>query len=100
MPPKSNHICRDIAIKFLNTRPKLYIVDGYAGWDPEYRLKVRIVCSRAYHALFMKNMLIRPTLDELASDFSNDDNIDFHVFNGGELRAPNFIEGVANDCSI
>ena len=66
IPPKSNHLCRDIATKFLNTRPKLYIVDGYAGWDPEFRLKVRIVCSRAYHALFMKNMLIRPTLDELA----------------------------------
>lgn len=39
----------------------LYVVDGYAGWSEEYRLKCRIVCSRPYHALFMKNMLIRPT---------------------------------------
>lgn len=72
----------------MNTKKKLYVIDGYAGWDPLYRLKCRIVCSRAYHALFMKNMLIRPTDEELSMDFSNDENIDFHVFNAGELKAP------------
>lgn len=39
--------------------------DGYAGWDPEARFKIRIVCARPYHALFMHNMLIRPTEEEL-----------------------------------
>ena len=33
--------------------------DGYAGWDPEARFKLRVVCARPYHALFMHNMLIR-----------------------------------------
>jgi len=50
-----------IAIDYLNTVPRLYVVDGYAGWDPKYRQKIRIVCTRAYHALFMRNMLIKPT---------------------------------------
>jgi phosphoenolpyruvate carboxykinase (ATP) len=40
---------------------QLYVVDGYASWDKEYRTKIRVVCTRAYHALFMHNMLIRPT---------------------------------------
>jgi phosphoenolpyruvate carboxykinase (ATP) len=31
---------------YLNTRERLYVVDGYAGWDPVYRLKIRIICSR------------------------------------------------------
>jgi len=22
-------------------------------WDPKYRIKVRVICARAYHALFM-----------------------------------------------
>lgn len=57
----TNRFCRDIAIKYLNTLPRLYVVDGYAGWDPEYRLKCRIVTSRPYHALFMRNMLIKPS---------------------------------------
>lgn len=72
-------------MNYLNTRSRLYVVDGYAGWDPEYRIKVRILCTRAYHALFMHNMLIRPTEDELKRDFSNPDKIDFHVFNAGEM---------------
>ena len=46
-------------------KKKLYITDGYAGWDLEHRLKIRIVCTRAYHSLFMRNMLIAPTRDEI-----------------------------------
>jgi phosphoenolpyruvate carboxykinase (ATP) len=56
---------RQRAIDFLNTRDYLYVVDGYAGWDPKYRLKVRVICAEAYHALFMHNMMIRPTPQEL-----------------------------------
>lgn len=45
---------RQRVVDYLNIRPHLFIIDGYAGWDPEYRLNVRIVCARPYHALFMK----------------------------------------------
>jgi phosphoenolpyruvate carboxykinase (ATP) len=31
---------------YLNTRPFLYCVDAFAGWDPQHRLKVRVICSR------------------------------------------------------
>lgn len=58
-------ILEDLAINYLNTRKRLYVVDGFAGWDPEERVKIRVVCTRAYHALFMNNMLVRPTLQEL-----------------------------------
>ena len=46
-------INRERAIDYLNTRSKLYVVDGYAGWDEKERIKVRIICTRPYHALFM-----------------------------------------------
>ena len=46
-------INRERAIDYLNTRDLCYVFDGYAGWDPRYRIKVRVVCARAYHALFM-----------------------------------------------
>lgn len=36
----------------------IHIVDAYAGWDPKYRVGVRIYCCNPYHALFMENMLI------------------------------------------
>lgn len=62
MPASSFQILEDLAINYLNTRKRLYVVDGFAGWDPEERVKIRVVTTRAYHALFMHNMLVRPTL--------------------------------------
>lgn len=58
-------INRERAIDYLNTRNRIYVVDGFAGWDERYRIRVRVVCARAYHALFMRNMLIRPKPEEL-----------------------------------
>ncbi len=45
---------------YFNTRDRLFVVDGWGGWDPLYKLKVRVISTRPYHALFMKQMLIRP----------------------------------------
>ncbi len=71
------------AVESLNTCPRLYVVDGYAGWDGEHRLKVRTIAARPYHALFMHNMLIRPTEDELA-EFGEPD---FLILNAGQFPA-------------
>ena len=27
-------VLEDLAINYLNTRKKLYVLDGFAGWDP------------------------------------------------------------------
>ena len=70
---------RETTIDYLNQVDRVYIVDAYAGWDPTYRYKIRIVCTRAYHALFMLNMLIRPTEAELAT-FGEPD---FVIYNAG-----------------
>ncbi|CAI4596893.1 AAC_HP2_G0034120.mRNA.1.CDS.1 [Saccharomyces cerevisiae] len=76
-------INRERAADYLRTRDHIYIVDAFAGWDPKYRIKVRVVCARAYHALFMTNMLIRPTEEELAH-FGEPD---FTVWNAGQFPA-------------
>ncbi len=36
----------------------LFVFDGYAGADPRYRLKVRVVNPHAWHNLFAQNMFI------------------------------------------
>ncbi len=74
---------RQRAIDYLNTRDQIYVCDGFAGWDPASRIKVRVLCSRAYHALFMQNMLIRPTLDELER-FGVPDYV---IYNAGQFPA-------------
>lgn len=84
------------AVDYLNTRDELFVVDGYGGWDPDYRIKVRIICSRAYHALFMHNMLIRPSREDLVS-FGEPDYV---VFNAGKFPANRYTEGMTSDTSI
>ncbi|KAJ3399144.1 Protein kinase C-like 1, partial [Chytridiales sp. JEL 0842] len=83
MTENSFMVNRERAIDYLNTRSRLYVLDGFAGWDPKYRIKVRVICSRAYHALFMRNMLIRATPEELA----NFGEPDFVIFNAGSFPA-------------
>lgn len=84
------------AIDYLNTRDRLYVIDAYAGWDPQNRIKVRIICARAYHALFMHNMLIRPTAEELA-DFGKPDMV---LFNAGQFPADPSVPGLTNSTSV
>ncbi|MBP85875.1 MAG: phosphoenolpyruvate carboxykinase (ATP) [Planctomycetaceae bacterium] len=87
---------RQGAIEHLNTRPDLYVLDGYAGWDPRHRLKIRIICESAYHALFMHNMLIRPSLEEL-SDFGDPDYV---IFNAGRGSADPDTPGMTSPTSV
>ena len=87
---------RERAIDYLNTRDRLFVVDAFAGWDPKYRLKVRIICTRAYHSLFMQNMLIMPTAEELA-DFGTPDYV---IYNGGSFPANRFTSKMTSKTSI
>lgn len=87
---------RQRAIDYLNTRERLYCVDGFAGWDPKYRIKVRVVCSLPYHALFMHTMLIRPTKDEMG----NFGEPDFTIYNAGSFPANRLTTGMASTTSV
>ena len=85
-------INRQRALDYLNTRPRLYCFDGFAGWDAKYRVKIRVICERPYHALFMHTMLIRPTKDELA----NFGKPDFTIYNAGAFPANRLLSGGGN----
>ena len=89
-------INRERALDYLNTKSRLYVVDGFAGWDPQFRIKVRIITTRAYHALFMHNMLIRPTSQELAT-FGDPDYV---IFNAGEFSANRHTTGMTSKTSV
>ena len=58
---QSASLCEQLAIDYINHHARCLVIDGYAGWDKKNRVKVRTYCTRTYHALFMRNMLIRPT---------------------------------------
>jgi len=58
---------RQRVVDRLATQARLYVIDAFAGADPEHRIGVRVVTASPYHALFAKTMFIRPTADELES---------------------------------
>ena len=70
---------RERAIDYLNSVEQVFVFDGYAGWHPDHQIKIRVISSRAYHALFMHNMLIRPTPEQL-EDFGAPDYV---IYNAG-----------------
>ncbi len=90
------NINRERAIDYLNTQDRLYCIDAFAGWDPNTQLKVRVICSRPYHALFMSNMLIRPNEQQL----KNFGEPDYTILNAGRFPANRHTTGMTSKTSV
>jgi phosphoenolpyruvate carboxykinase (ATP) len=93
---ESYRAVRQRALDYLNVCNRLYCFDGFAGWDPKYRIKIRVICSRPYHALFMHTMLIRPTPEQLASF----DQPDFLIYNAGAFPADQLMAKVGSKTCV
>ncbi|MDP3676434.1 MAG: phosphoenolpyruvate carboxykinase [Novosphingobium sp.] len=50
----------------LGARETLYVADLFGGSQPEHRVKVRVINELAWHNLFIRTLLVRPTQAELA----------------------------------
>ncbi len=51
----------------IKDQEELYVADLFGGSQPEYRVNVRVITQMAWHSLFVRTLLVRPTADELAS---------------------------------
>ncbi len=74
---------------------KLYVIDAFAGADPRYRIAVRFIVERPYHALFIRQLLIRPTAEELI-EFSPD----WTVLDVGKFSVAAGGDGMRGDAAI
>ncbi|CAN7120319.1 phosphoenolpyruvate carboxykinase (ATP)-like [Brassica rapa] len=87
---------RERAVDYLNSLEKVFVNDQFLNWDPENRIKVRIVSARAYHSLFMHNMCIRPTPEELES-FGTPD---FTIYNAGQFPCNRYTHYMTSSTSV
>src|SRR5215212_10041616 len=55
---------REKVTSYLEDRD-LYVVDAFAGADPEHRLALRVITASPWHALFAKTLFIDPSVEEL-----------------------------------
>ncbi|KAI4337561.1 hypothetical protein L6164_015959 [Bauhinia variegata] len=89
-------INRERAVDYLNSLEKVFVNDQFLNWDPENRIRVRIVSARAYHSLFMHNMCIRPTDEEL-EEFGTPD---FTIYNAGSFPCNRYTHYMTSSTSI
>ncbi|KAJ1297904.1 hypothetical protein BS78_01G413700 [Paspalum vaginatum] len=87
---------RERAVDYLNSIDKVFVNDLFLNWDTENRLKVRIISARAYHSLFMHNMCIRPTDEELES-FGTPD---FTIYNAGQFPCNRYAQFMTSSTSV
>jgi len=66
-------------VDHLNTR-ELFVADALAGADAKHGLAIRVICTKAWHALFARQLFRRPSVKELAE------------------QAPEFVVMMAPDC--
>ncbi|KOY86780.1 phosphoenolpyruvate carboxykinase [bacterium 336/3] len=66
----------------------VYVRDAYAGADPDYQLKLRVVNTQAWHNMFCNNLFLRPKQEELSSFVPN-----FTIINIPEFQADPAVDG-------
>ena len=73
------------AQEHLAGRKELFRFDGYAGADPDYRLKVSVITEKAWHCLFAKTLFINAPSEALRGF-----EPDWVVLNACDLRLDDY----------
>jgi phosphoenolpyruvate carboxykinase (ATP) len=74
---------------------ELFITDGWACADPRYRLQVRVIAEKTWHALFAQCLLLRPPAKERAGF-----QPDLTIVHACGMRAEPQIDGTRSDVFI
>jgi phosphoenolpyruvate carboxykinase (ATP) len=69
MTPEHFAALKEDFLAALKEKDELFVADLFGGSQPEYRVNVRVINELAWHNLFIRTMLVRPTADQLA-DFA------------------------------
>ncbi|WP_228243107.1 phosphoenolpyruvate carboxykinase [Porphyrobacter sp. GA68] len=69
MQPEHFAALKEDFLAALAEKETLYVADLFGGSQPEHRVNVRVINELAWHNMFIRTMLVRPTPDEL-DDFT------------------------------
>jgi phosphoenolpyruvate carboxykinase (ATP) len=81
-------------LDFLGTKD-LFVQQLFAGADPNYRLPIQVINQYAWHNLFVKQLFVRPTADELI-----DHKAEFTVVGAPEFQADPKRDGTNSEAFI
>jgi phosphoenolpyruvate carboxykinase (ATP) len=94
LPVSKYQVLKGRVLAYLQGR-ELFTQDLYAGADPAHRIRVRLVTTGAWQALFARNMFIRPKNEELAG-FTPD----YVILHAPFFEADPAIDGVNSSSAI
>src|SRR5271165_4886375 len=65
-PPEKFDVLHDRVLDYLKDK-ELFVQDLFCGADPKYQLPIQVINEYAWHNLFVRQLFIRPTPEELKS---------------------------------
>ena len=65
MSPEHFAALKEDFLKALGDKDKLYVADLFGGSQAEHRVNVRVINELAWHNLFIRTLLVRPTAEQL-----------------------------------
>jgi len=66
----------------LKSKDEIFVFNGFAGADKDYRIGIRVVNEYAWHNLFVHQLFIRPTEEELKNH-----EVDFTILSCPSVKA-------------
>ena len=78
----------------LNSVENVFVKDAFCGADKDYRMPVRLVTEKAWHAAFMHNMFVRATEEEITSHIP-----EFTILHVPEMKS-SMSDGVNSDVFV
>lgn len=82
-------------VAYLNDCPDLFVRDVYAGADPNYRIRVRVVNQNAWQNMFICNMFLRPDADDLGGFMP-----DYTILHAPEYKADPQVDGTNSEAFV
>ncbi|MCZ2257700.1 phosphoenolpyruvate carboxykinase (ATP) [Sporosarcina sp. G11-34] len=79
----------------LKTKDGLYVFKGFAGADPASRLSIQVVNEFAWHNLFVHQLFIRPSEEEL-----NEHEAQFTIVSAPSFKANPTIDGTNSEAFV
>src|SRR5690625_3850018 len=73
----------------------VYVFDGFAGADPDYRLPIRVTTEFAYHNLFARTMFLVPTAEQLVDHVP-----EFEVLSAPGFKADPEVDGTRSEAFV
>ena len=80
-----DYLLNKVLDTYENLPSSYYVFDGFAGDDKDNSLNVRMITKKAWQSLFVNNMFIRPSKEDL-----NDFRPDFTIINAYDVKEENW----------